>query len=85
MQNILIINLFKSIFFLKTGFCGIANACVFRGPIWFINLDKSTSVYVKYAANSCGEIGWTTSWVNGFISNYLYLYMFIENFVNIHL
>lgn len=74
MQNILIINLSKSIFLLKTGFSGIANACVFRGPVWFINLDNSAALYVKYAANACGEMNWTTDWVNGFISNYLSLY-----------
>lgn len=73
-QNILIINLFKSIFFLRTGFAGIGNACVFKGPIWFINLDPAAKSYVTSASNSCGEMSWTTDWVYGLVSNYLTLY-----------
>lgn len=84
MQNILIINLFKSIFLLKTGFFGIANACVFRGPVWFINLDKSASLYVKYAAMPV--VRWVELLIelmDLFLIIFLYI-MYIENFENIH-
>lgn len=73
MQNILIINLYKSLILLKVGFVGIGNACLFQGPIWFINLDRASGVYVRHSAKSCGEISWTGRWVNGFISNYFSL------------
>lgn len=69
-QNILIINLYKTLIMLKVGFVGIGSACISQSPIWFINLDKASGVYVRYAAKSCGEISWTGRWVNGFISNY---------------
>lgn len=69
-QNILIINLYKTLLMWKVGFRGIAYACWFRGPVWFINLDTAFSGVVKYAGNMCGEISWTEHWVHGFISNY---------------
>lgn len=70
-KNILIINLYKSIYQWKTGFFGIAAACKTRSPIWFINLHKGFASIVQNASIMCGEMSWTDSWIHGFLSNYI--------------
>lgn len=70
-KNILIINLYKSIYQWKLGFFGIAAACKVKGPIWFINLHKGFSSIVKNASILCGETCWTDNWIHGFLSNYV--------------
>lgn len=73
-QNLLIMNLYKSIYILRAGLICIRTSCYIKGPVWFINLDKAAELYTKFAATNCGEIGWSSKWVNGLISNYLTLY-----------
>ena len=73
-QNILIINLFKSLYSMRSGFIGLNMACHYRNPVWFINLDTSFSSFIQHSAQLCGEISWTNKWVNGLISNYRNLY-----------
>ena len=70
-KNILIINLYKSIYQWKIGFFGLASACKIKGPIWFVNLHKGFSSIVKNASVLCGETSWTDNWIHGFLSNYV--------------
>lgn len=72
-QNILIINLFKTLLMLKNGYVGLSGACHFGGPIWFINLHRAVELYVNYSAKQCGEFCYTTYWIYGLISNWLTL------------
>ena len=72
-QNILIINLFKTVLSFKNGYVGINSACRFSGPIWFINLDRAVELYVNYAARLCGEFCYSTYWIHGLISNWISL------------
>lgn len=69
-RNILIINLYKSIYQWKVGFLGLAAACRDRAPIWFINLHKGFSSIVKHSGVMCGEMSWTSGWIHGFLSNF---------------
>lgn len=69
-DNILIINLYKSIFLWKSGFFGLAYACKYKSPIWFINLDTSFAHVLKYSSSLAGEICWTADWVHGILSNF---------------
>jgi len=70
-DKLLIINLYKSILLWKSGLFCIANACKYKSPIWFINLDTSYSVAIKYAAYQAGEVSLTDNWIHGFLSNFL--------------
>jgi len=70
-NNILIINLYKSIYQWRTGFFGIASASKTGGPVWFINLHKGFASIVQNASIICGEMSWTDSWIHGFLSNYI--------------
>lgn len=72
-QNILIINLFKTMLLLKNGYAGINAACQFAGPIWFINLHRAVELFVNYAAKQCGEFCYSTYWIHGMISNWIVL------------
>lgn len=69
-QNILIMNLFKSILLFKNGYIGIDGACRFKGAIWFINLHKAMELFMNYAAKQCGEFCYSTYWIHGLISNW---------------
>ncbi len=69
-QSTAIINLFKSILMFRVTFLLLSNILAFNGPVWFINMDKSTERYIRYSALSCGEFFVTTNWVRGSISNY---------------
>jgi len=72
-QNILIINLFKTVLMFKNGYVGLSSASHFSGPIWFINLHRSVELFVNYSARLCGEFCYTTYWIHGLISNWLTL------------
>jgi len=72
-QNILIINLFKTMLLLKNGYVGLNAACQFAGPIWFINLHRAVELFVNYAAKQCGEFCYSTYWIHGMISNWIVL------------
>lgn len=72
-QNILIINLYKTILGFKNGYVGFDKCCKFGNPIWFINLDRSVEIYVNFTAKQCGEFAYTTYWIHGMISNWAYI------------
>lgn len=69
-QNLLIINLYKTLIMWKQGFRSIAFATWSRSPIWFINLDSSFAGIIAHSSNSCGELSWTDKWIHGLLSNY---------------
>ncbi len=70
-QNILIINLFKTIWLLKNGYTALTAAINLLGPIWFINLNKNIELFTKYAAKQAGEFSYTCFWIHGMISNWI--------------
>lgn len=70
-KDILIINLFKTLQGMRSGLSSILAAVSSYCPVWFVNLDQSYSVIVRYLAISCGEFPATSYWINGFISNYM--------------
>lgn len=69
-QNILIMNIFKSLYVLKAGLRCFSICVLHRGPIWFINLDKAAFLYSKTSALYCGETSWTIDWIHGMIANF---------------
>jgi small subunit ribosomal protein S2 len=73
-SNILILNLFKTLQGMRSGLSSIIGAVSSYSPIWFINLDQSAGIPVRYLAGSCGEFSVTSFWINGFISNYVSVY-----------
>ena len=73
-QNILILNLFKTIRGMKSGLASIIGAVGSYHPTWFINLDQAAGISVRFLAMSCGEFSATSFWINGFISNYNSVY-----------
>lgn len=77
-QNLLIINLHKTILGLKNGFVGFDYSCKFGLPVWFINLDRSVEIYVNFSARKCGEFAYTTYWIHGMISNWFCIANFIR-------
>lgn len=72
-QNLLIINLFKTLLVLKNGYISLSSCVRYGVPIWFISLDRAFSLYVTYFAKICGEFGYSTYWIHGMLSNWLTL------------
>ena len=68
-QGLSLINLWKFLltFSLAINFFSSAVAC--SGPVWFINLERSTDLYVRFSAQDCGEFSVTTGWIGGLVSN----------------
>jgi len=73
-QNILILNLFKTLRGMKSGIASVLSAAGSYQPTWFINLDQAAGIPVRSLALSCGEFSATSFWICGFISNYLSVY-----------
>lgn len=69
-QNIYIINLYKTLWNIRNGFVGIDNSVRYGNPVWFVNIERSTEVYIRSSAKTCGEFSYTTYWIHGMISNY---------------
>lgn len=56
-SDILIINIYKTIYMLRSGFTLLRGVCYLRAPIWFINLDQAAHLSVNYSSKLCGEFG----------------------------
>ena len=69
-QSIFLIDLFKFNYMLRAGLYMLEAAVRSRKPVWFINLDKTSSLFVKFPALDCGEYWVTENWIKGMISNY---------------
>lgn len=59
-EGVFLINLYKFIYMLRAGLFVFENAVRRLSPVWFVNLDPTATIYVKYAALSCGEY-WVTN------------------------
>lgn len=70
-QNILIINLFKTIWLIKNGYTALTASVRTLGPIWFINLNKNIELFTIFAAKQAGEFSYTCHWMHGMISNWI--------------
>ena len=70
-QNILIINLFKTIWLIKNGYTALTASIKLLGPIWFINLNKNMELFTVYSAKQAAEISYTCHWMHGMISNWI--------------
>lgn len=69
-KKVWIINLFKTIKFLKLVLKLLQNLASYSLPFWFVNLELSKDfIYRKYALE-CGEFACTKVWVRGFLSNF---------------
>ena len=69
-KKIWIINLFKTIIFIKLVFKFLKYVATFNLPFWFINLELSKEYLFKKYALSCGEFACTKMWIRGFLSNF---------------
>lgn len=69
----LIINLYKTILGFKNGNVGYDYCTRSGSPIWFLNLNKAYDIYTNESALKCGEFAYSTYWIHGMISNWLFL------------
>jgi ribosomal protein S2 len=72
-QNILIMNMYKTILGFKNGFNGFNYCIKFAHPIWFVNVERSTEIFIRSSAKQCGEFAYTTFWIHGMITNFPYI------------
>ena len=82
-ENVTIIDLFKTSISLKYAFSVLSATINVHGPIWFVGLDTVKRSYLMMAALMCGEYFLVSQWINGLISNYLYMFKFLNNQMNI--
>lgn len=73
-QQILILNLFKTLKGMRSGLASLVGTTNSYNPVWFINLDQAAGITVRFTAMSCGEFSATSFWINGFIANYNSVY-----------
>lgn len=69
----LIINLYKTILGFRNGYLGYDYCTKSGSPVWFLNLNKAFDIYTNESALRCGEFAYSTYWIHGMISNWLYL------------
>ena len=69
-KRIWIINIYKTIIFLKLIFKFLKFLATHNLPFWFINLELSKEFIFKKKALECGEFSCTRLWIRGFLSNY---------------
>jgi len=81
-KNIWLINIFKTIFFLKQIFLFIKWVIIKNKSIWFINMDNSKQNIIHEYALSCGEFSITTIWKRGLFSNYKSIFNTIKKFMH---
>ena len=65
-----IINIFKTILFLKIVLRFLKYLINNNLPIWFVNLEVTYDPIFRNYANYCGEFYCTKSWIRGFLSNF---------------
>jgi len=65
-----IINIFKTILFLKIVLRFLRFVINNSFPVWFINLEVTRESLFRNYANYCGEFYCTKSWIRGFLSNF---------------
>jgi len=65
-----IINIFKTILFLKIVLRFLRFVINNSFPVWFANLEVTREALFRNYANYCGEFYCTKSWIRGFLSNF---------------
>ena len=71
LRNIVwIINIFKTILFLKIVLRFLKFVVNNNFPVWFANMEVTRELIFKNYANFCGEFYCTKSWIRGFLSNF---------------
>jgi len=69
-NGICIINIFKTILFLKYIFNTINNLITNNFPIWFINMDITKYYIIREQVQDSGEFCCNMIWKRGFLSNF---------------
>jgi small subunit ribosomal protein S2 len=69
-KKIWIINIFKTIIFLKITFKFLTYLVNYKLPFWFINLEKTKELVFKKFANFSGEFFCSKIWIRGLLSNF---------------
>ena len=69
--NIWIINIFKTIIFLKNIIIFLKYLVCNNFPIWFINLELTKEFMFLIYSKLCGEFASTRYWIRGMLSNYI--------------
>ena len=69
-KTVWIINIFKTILFIKIIYRFIRFIVNNNFPIWFVNLEVTKELWFKNYANYCGEFYCTKLWIRGFLSNF---------------
>lgn len=69
-KKVWIINILKTIIFLKILLKFFKYIVNYNFPFWFINLELTKEFLFKSAANNCGEFSCTRVWVRGLLSNF---------------
>lgn len=80
-KSVWIINLFKTILFIKLIFKFLKYIASFNLPFWFINLELSKEYLFKKYALLCGEFSCTKMWIRGFLSNFKSIQRTLVKFV----
>ena len=71
LRNIVwIINIFKTILFLKIVLRFLRFVINNGFPVWFTNLEVTREALFRNYANYCGEFYCTKAWIRGFLSNF---------------
>lgn len=69
-NTVWIINIFKTILFLKIVLRFLRFVINNGFPVWFTNLEITREVLFRNYANYCGEFYCTKAWIRGFLSNF---------------
>lgn len=72
-QNIWIIDITKTIYFLKLTFNVFKFIVSCKKPIWFLNLESHMDKFLAYSAKKCGEFFLTSNWIRGLLTNFKYI------------
>ena len=76
-----IINVFKTILFIKIIYRFLRFIVNNSLPLWFINLEVTKELLFKHYANLCGEFYCTKLWIRGLLSNYKSIQESINKFI----
>lgn len=79
-KRIWIINIFKTIIFLKIIFKFLNFLVNNEFPFWFINFEYTKRYIFKINAEACGEFACTQKWVRGFLSNFKSIQKAVKNY-----
>ena len=80
-RRIWIINLFKTILFLKLALKFLNYLVSNRLPFWFINMEFDKEFIFKKSALDCGEYYCTRLWIRGLLSNFKSIQNSINNYI----